>query len=88
MRAIERLIPDSARDAINANPIAKWGAAILMLFVGLLLAIVGLNAIKTKKLTGKNGKVFEGSTAQVLGVLYVVFGVAFAIAPLVVAISA
>ena len=54
-----------------------------MFVVGILLIMTGIKAIKTKRLRGKYGRIFEGGTAQILGGLYIVLGLAlpvFAIA--------
>jgi hypothetical protein len=79
IRALTRLIPQDLRDSLNANPIFQWFVLGLMMVVGVLLVLKGINGFKEKRLTGKGGRVFEGTTAQVLGVIYAIVGVLLAV---------
>ena len=47
----------------------------MVIVVGALLIRNGVNSIKNKKLKNKNGRLLEGTMAQVLGVVYILFGV-------------
>ena len=79
MRSLKYLIPEDVRDSLNANPGFQWLVIVFMFVVGVLLIMTGIKAIKTKRLRGKYGRVFEGATAQILGGLYVVMGLALPI---------
>lgn len=76
MRSLKYLIPEDLKNSLNANPGFQWFVIVLMVVVGILLISNGINGVKTKRLKGKNGRVFEGTTAQILGVVYVVLGLA------------
>ena len=75
MRWLKNLIPEDTQDSLNSNPGFQWLVIVFTAVIGFLLVKTGINAIKTKKLRGKNGRVFEGSTAQILGVVYTILGV-------------
>jgi ABC-type phosphate transport system permease subunit len=74
MRGLARLIPNDVRDSLNANPTFQWIVVVLLVVVGVFLALKGIKGFQEKRLTGKRGRVFEGTTAQVLGVVYAVLG--------------
>ena len=85
MRSLKYLLPEDLKDSLNANRGFQWLVIVIMFVVGVLLVITGVKAIKTKRLKGKYGRVFEGATAQILGGLYILLGLAlpvFAIASL------
>lgn len=73
MREPKNLIPEDTRNSLNANPSFQWLVIVIMFVVGVFLVNSGIKGIKTKKL---NGRVFEGTTARVLGAVYVLLGVA------------
>ena len=75
MRWLKNIIPKDTKDYLNANPGFQWLVIVVMIVVGVLLIKNGVDGIKIKKLRGKNGRVFEGAAAQVLGVVYIVLGV-------------
>jgi hypothetical protein len=79
MRGLKRLIPDDVRDSLNANPAFQWLVVVLMVIVGVFFVVQGINGVKTKRITGKRGRVFEGRTAQILGVIYVILGALLAV---------
>ena len=74
MRWLKNLVPEDVRESLNANPGFQWLVIVFMFVVGVLLIMNGVNGIKTKRLKGKNGRVFQGKTAQILGVIYCLFG--------------
>jgi uncharacterized membrane protein HdeD (DUF308 family) len=76
MRWLKQLIPENIKNSLNSNPGFQWLVIVLMVVVGILLIITGINGIKTKRLKSKDGRVFEGTTAQILGIVYVILGVA------------
>ena len=82
MRWLKNLIPQETKDSLNANPGFQWLVIVIMFVVGVLLITNGVNGVKNKKLRGKNGRVFEGATAQFLGVIYVLLGLALPIVAL------
>jgi len=79
MRALKYLIPEDLKNSLNANPGFQWFVTVLMFVIGIVLIRMGLNGLKNKRLRGKHGRVFEGTTAQVLGVVYIIFGSALPI---------
>jgi hypothetical protein len=79
MRSLKYLIPEDLKNSLNSNPGFQWFVIVLMVVVGILLISNGINGVKTKRLKGKNGRVFEGTTAQILGIVYVVLGLALPI---------
>jgi len=79
MRSLKYLIPEEVKDNLNSNPGFQWLVIVIMIVVGFFLIITGIKAVKTKKLRGKYGQVYEGTLAQVLGVFYALFGVALPI---------
>ena len=76
MRWLKYIIPEDLKNSLNTNPGFQWLVIVLSFAFGIFLITSGINGIKTQKLRGKNGKVFYGQTAQVLGVLYIVVGLA------------
>ncbi len=74
MRGLKRLIPKEVSDSLNANPTFQWVAIAIAVVVGVLLVVKGVDGLKHKRLTGKHGRVFKGTTAQVLGVVYIALG--------------
>jgi hypothetical protein len=79
MRWLRDLIPDEVRNSLNQNTTFAWCVVVLGVVVGSLLVVKGVDAVRHKRLTGKDGRVFEGTTAQVLGVLYAMFGAFFVV---------
>ena len=79
MRGLKYAVPQDAKDSLNASPVFQWFVTLLMIAIGAMLVIKGINGIKNKRLTGKRGRVFEGSTAQVLGVIYIALGTLMAV---------
>ena len=79
MRALNYLIPEDLKNSLNANPGFQWFVTVIMFVVGVVLIRMGFNGVKNKRLKGKHGRVFEGVTAQILGVLYMVLGLALPI---------
>lgn len=79
MRGLKHAVPQDVKDSLNASPIFQWFVTLLMIAIGAMLVVKGINGIKHKRLTGKHGRVFEGSTAQILGVVYVALGFLMAI---------
>lgn len=63
MRGIRYLIPRNTRDALDANPAVQWFVSFLLLALGVFLIVKGLKGFSDKRITGKRGRVFEGSTA-------------------------
>ena len=76
MRSLKYLIPEDVRDSLNTNPGFQWLVIVITLVVGFFLVTSGIDGIKTKRLKGKNGRVFEGRVAQILGFIYVLLGIA------------
>jgi drug/metabolite transporter (DMT)-like permease len=87
MRGLKRLIPEDVRDSLNANPTFQWFVVILLIVLGVLLVVKGVNAVQTKRLTAKDGRVYEGTTAQVLGGIYAALGAIIAVIAVVVKIA-
>ena len=79
MRWLKYLIPEGQKDSLNNNPGFQWLVIVIMVVIGFFLVTTGVKAIKTKRLRGKNGRVFEGSLAQILGVVYTILGIALPI---------
>ncbi|MEM7761889.1 MAG: hypothetical protein AAF298_27805 [Cyanobacteria bacterium P01_A01_bin.40] len=79
MRWLKHLIPEETKNSLNANPGFQWLVIVIMFVVGALLIGNGIRGVKTKMLQGKNGRVFTGTTAQLLGIVYVLLGVALPI---------
>ena len=79
MRWLKYVIPEDTKNSLNANPGFHWLVIVIMLVVGVLLIINGFNGIKTKRLKGKNGRVFRGKVAQIIGGIYVLLGCALPI---------
>ena len=82
MRWLKNLIPSETKDSLNANPGFQWLVIVIMFVVGVLLITNGIDGIKNKKLRGKNGRVFEGVTAQILGWAYIALGLALPVVAL------
>ena len=82
MRWLKNLIPQETKDSLNANLGFQWLVIVIMFVVGVLLITNGVNGVKNKKLRGKNGRLFEGTTAQFFGVIYVLLGFALPIVAL------
>lgn len=76
MRWLKYLISEDVRDSLNTNPGFQWLVIVITIVVGFFLVTTGINAIKTKKLKGKHGRVFEGVVAQILGVVHTTLGIA------------
>lgn len=76
MRWLKYLVPEDLKNSLNSNPGFQWLVIVLMTVVGIMLVINGVNGVKNKRLRGKNGRIFEGMTAQILGVIYILLGVA------------
>ena len=76
---LQYIIPQDVKDNLNSNPGFQWLVIVLMVAVGFFLVTSGIDGVKTKRLRGKNGRVFEGTTAQILGVVYILLGVALPI---------
>lgn len=76
MRWLKYLIPEDTKNSLNANPGFQWLVIVIIFVVSFFLVINGVNGVKNKRLKGKNGRVFEGTLAQILGVVYVVLGIA------------
>ena len=74
MRRLKNLIPDDARDWLNSSPFAKWVVLALVLIVGVALIFKGIDGVKNKRITGKNGRVYEGGMAQFMGASFVFTG--------------
>ena len=74
MRALKYLIPEDLKNSLNANPGFQWFVTVIMFVIGIVLIRMGLNGVKNKRLKGKHGRVFEGVTAQILGVVYIILG--------------
>lgn len=74
-RLLKRLIPQDTKDSINSSPVTEWVVVAILLVVGPLLALKGIGAIREKRLTGKNGQVYEGTTSQLFGAMFVLLGV-------------
>ncbi len=79
MRGLKRLIPDDVRDSLNANPIFQWVVVVVLVLAGVFFIAMGIDGVRNKRLKGKHGRVFEGTTAQVLGVLYAIVGAFLAV---------
>ena len=76
MRWLKYLVPEDVKDSLNTNPGFQWLVIVITVVVGFFLVTTGVNAIKTKRLKGKHGGVFEGVVAQILGAVYTVVGIA------------
>ena len=75
MRWLKYIIPEDVKDNLNSNPGFQWLVIVIMFAVGLFLVTSGIKAVKTKRLRGKYGQVYEGTLAQVLGVVYTLLGI-------------
>lgn len=82
MRALRYLVPRDVKDSLDASAIFQWFVTLLMVAIGVMLVVKGINGIKNQRLSGKYGRVFEGSTAQVLGVIYIALGILMAVVAL------
>ncbi len=80
MRRLKRLIPKEWND----SPTFEWVVVAIGVLVGVFLVVKGIDGFKHKRFTGKHGRVFEGTTAQVLGIVYVVLGPAMIVIVIVV----
>ncbi len=78
-RLLKYLIPEDIKASLNANPGFQWLVVVIMVVVGVLLVFTGVQAVKTQRLKAKHGRVYEGKTAQVLGVIYSILGSVMAI---------
>jgi uncharacterized membrane protein len=78
MKLLNRLIPDDWKDSLNSSSAFQWFVVALMVLIGVGLVFAGINGVRTKRLAGKNGRVYEGAIAQVLGVVYAVLGTVMA----------
>ncbi|HEV3167366.1 MAG TPA: hypothetical protein VGZ22_25375 [Isosphaeraceae bacterium] len=83
MRGLRKLVPEDAKNSLNASPVFQWFVMALVFVVGIFLVLRGVHAIRNKTLTGKRGQVFEGFTAQFLGLIYAVLGAAMVVVPIV-----
>lgn len=52
-----------------------------VLLIGTLFVVKGVYGIKNRRIRGKWGRVFEGSTAQVIGAIWIVLGVLVVVVP-------
>lgn len=75
MRWLKYIIPEDLKNSLNSNPGFHWLVIVFSIALGIFLITSGIKGIRTQKLRGKYGKVFYGKTAQVLGVLYIVWGI-------------
>lgn len=76
---LKHLIPKDMRESLNQNPTFQWVVVVFMVVVGILLVVKGVDGLRNKRLTGKHGRVFKGTTAQVLGALYAAMGTLLAV---------
>ncbi len=74
MRLLKWLIPDDWKDSLNSNAVFQWFAAGILVLLGMALVYAGLNGVRNKRLEGKHGRVYEGTTAQLLGLAYTALG--------------
>ena len=79
MRWLIYLTPEDTKESLNSNSGFQWLVFVIMIVVCFLLVTTGIKAVKTKRLKGKYGRVYEGKTAQVLGGLYAIVGLALPI---------
>ncbi len=63
MGGLKDLIPEDVRDKLNANPTRQWFVVVFTVIAGIFLVVKGVDGLKNKRLTGKHGRVFEGTTA-------------------------
>jgi multisubunit Na+/H+ antiporter MnhG subunit len=82
MRGLKHLIPDNVRDSLNSNPIFQWAVIALFLALGVFFVYKGARGVIDKRITDKRGRVYEGVSAQILGVIYAVLGAAMVVLPL------
>ena len=75
-RLLKYLIPDEDKDKLDKNEFFQWAVVVLLVLGSLYLIYVGINGIRRQRLPGKRGHVFYGGTAQVLGAIYVILGIA------------
>jgi hypothetical protein len=52
----------------------RWLIGVFALLLALLFILKGIGGIQSKRITGRWGKEFRGTTAQVVGMFYVCAG--------------
>lgn len=82
MRALKYLVSRDFKDSLDANPTFQWTVSIFLLVSGVLFVVKGVKGFQEKRLTGKRGREFEGTTAQALGIVWIIIGALMAIMPL------
>lgn len=84
MRWLKYLIPGNVRGNLNSNLAFQLFVTILAFVVGIFLFATGIDAVKTKRFQGRNGQVFEGIAAQICGAYFMILGIAFPIAAIII----
>ncbi len=87
MRGLKHLIPDNVRDSLNASPAFRWAVILLFIALGLFLTVKGVRGVLHQRITDKRGRVYEGTSAQVLGVIYAILGVVFVLVPFLISVG-
>ena len=73
-RWLKYLLPDS--DKYNKDELIQWILSVLVILLMIYVIRIGVKAIKYQYLRGKRGREFHGSSAQVIGIFYVILGIA------------
>ncbi|HET6881832.1 MAG TPA: hypothetical protein VFI31_16830 [Pirellulales bacterium] len=74
MRGLKYAVPQNVKDSLNASPTFQWFITVLFVAGGILLVIKGVNGFKNKRITGKYGREYEGTTAQLISVAWIAIG--------------
>ena len=74
MRGFKYSLPHNMADSSSASPLVVWLILSLIFAGGVAFIIKGAVGIKNKRIRGKWGRVFEGTTAQILGVIWIAVG--------------
>ena len=80
MRALRYLIPRDVKDSLDSNAGFQCFVAIFAVVVAVLFVRKGINGFKNKRITGKNGREFEGPTAELISVIWIAVGALLALA--------
>jgi len=74
IKLIEWLIPDDWNEYLNHSSAVKWFAVMLLVLIGAMFLLIAVDGFWTKRLAGKNGRVFEGTSALLLSFVYTIVG--------------
>ena len=74
-RLLRYLLPDE--NGGEDNGLMQWAFFIVCMLLAVYIIIRGIGAVRHQYVRGKWGREYHGNTAQVLGVIYILLGIAF-----------